>query len=466
MRSRIHPLRLLATLCAAAEAACAGDPGGPTTGGPTPTGTIRVVTETAGAASDPNGYTVIVDDTWLRSIDPSATLTRQVSSGEHVVRLDGIASNCSLEGSNVRPVDVGHDEVVEVRFTLQCAQPTGGIAVRVVTDHPDRIPAGHTVVLDGRDSVHVAAADSIEFGGLADGVYTIELVNANPYCFAGAGGPRNVTVIGTVVLVDLSVTCRTPPAGQLLFDLAGDVWKADLSVITPSRLGAGHRGRWSPDGQRVAFSSGDPGASRVYVMSPVDAAPQAVADGGEPDWSPDGTRLVYVRQGQLYTVNLDGSDVRPLGVTAASAPVWSPDGRTIAFTHTDSCRTVSIFGRVCSTNINLIDADGTHLRVVTTAGGGSASWSPDGRRIAYLRPGVFLLSGPRIILLDVQTGSEQTFAGGVPSVSCPVWSPDGAYVAFDAGFSDGFTGIVVGGTEAGSALVRLGYPTACPTSWH
>jgi Tol biopolymer transport system component len=462
MRSRTHPLRLVATLFAAAQAACAGDPGGPST----ETGTIRVVVETAGAASDPNGYTVIVDDTWLRSIDPIATLTRQVSSGAHVVRLDGIASNCSLEGSNPRPVAVGQNEVVEVRFTLQCAQPTGGIAVRVVTDHPDRIPAGHTVVLDRRDSVHVAAADSIEFAGLPDGVYTIELVNANPYCFAGAGGPRNVTVTGTVVLVDLSVTCRTPPRGELLFDLAGNVWKTDLSASNPSRMAAGHRGRWSPDGQRIAFSSGDAGASRVYVMSPGDAAPQAVAEGGEPDWSPDGTRLVYVQQGQLYTANLDGSDVRPLGVAAASAPAWSPDGRSIAFTHTDSCRNEPIFGRVCTTNINLIDADGTHLRVATTAGGVSASWSPDGRRIAYVRPGVFLLRGPRIILLDVQTGSEQAFALGVPSVSCPVWSPDGAYVVFNASFSDGFTGIVLAGTDPGSALVRLGYPNACPTSWH
>jgi TolB protein len=201
-------------------------------------------------------------------------------------------------------------------------------------------------------------------------------------------------------------------------------------------------------------------------MSPGDAAPQAVADGAEPDWSPDGSRLVYVQQGQLYTVNLDGSDVRPLGAATASAPVWSPDGRTIAFTHTDSCRNEPIFGRICTTNINLIDVDGTHLRVVTTAGGGSASWSPDGRRIAYLRPGVFLLRGPRIILLDVQTGSEQAFAPGVPAVSCPVWSPDGAYVAFNGSFSDGFTGLMLGGTDAGSTLVRVGYPNACPTSWH
>jgi hypothetical protein len=462
MPSRTQPFSLVAVLCAVTQAACGGDPGGPTTD----TATIRVVTETSGAASDPNGYTVTVDDAWLRSIDPNATLTRQVSSGDHVVRLDGIASNCSLGGSNPRPVHVGHDEEAEVRFTLQCIQPTGRIAVRVTTDHPERVPEGHTVILDGRDSVHAATADSIEFSALADGVYTVELVSANPYCFPGTAGPRNVTVAGAVAFVDLSVICGTPPAGELLFDLSGEIWRTDLSGVTGSRVALGRRGRWSPDGRRIAFSGGDPAAPQVYIMIPGDAAPQAVTDGTDPDWSPDGTRLVYVRQGQLYTVNLDGSDVRPLGATAASSPVWSPDGRSIAFTHTESCSNDPIFGRVCRTSVYLIDADGTHPRAVTTSGGSSPTWSPDASRIAYVRPGVFLFSGPRIILLDVRTRSEQALALAAPSVSCPVWSPDGAFVALNASFSDGFSGLVLAGTNPASAQVRLGHPDACPTAWH
>ena len=71
---------------------------------------------------------------------------------------------------------------------------------------------------------------------------------------------------------------------------------------------------WSPDGSRLAFSVIDPRLSpRVYVV---------VADGSglwtiKTDalfrwlaWSPDGSRIAFVRGGRLFTMAVDGSDVR------------------------------------------------------------------------------------------------------------------------------------------------------------
>ena len=464
MRYSIGTLGLLALGCAAAQVGCGGnDLVGPSPG----TGSIRVITETAGPASDPNGFTVVVDDSWLQSIGANATLTRQVTAGGHSVKLVEVSSNCALQGANPRSVLVQQDEVAEVRFTLQCTSPTGRIAVRVATDRPERAPEGHTVVLDGRDSVHVAPADSIEFTSLADGVHTVELVNPDPYCLAGLGQPRDVTVRGSAALVDFSVACRTPPAGELLFDSGGDIWRGDLAGLAATRVGPGHGGRWSPDGRRIAFSQGDFSSARVYVLTLGEAAPRAVAEGMDPDWSPDGTKLVYVNEGRLRTVNVDGSGSELLGeITGASTPAWAPDGRRIAFTHTDSCSS-SILGRYCKYSVQTVDSDGTRLVTVTTSRGGqNPAWSPDGRRIAYVQPAILFVSGPHVVLLDIGTRSEEALMVNTPAVSSPVWSPDGAYLAVNAQFPDGPSDIVIVGTARGSIPVRLHRPDGYPTAWH
>ena len=56
----------------------------------------------------------------------------------------------------------------------------------------------------------------------------------------------------------------------------------------------------------------------------------ATEEGGlsQPAWSPDGERLVYVAPDGLFTVNVDGSDVRRLTKTSSVvrdvAPAWQP----------------------------------------------------------------------------------------------------------------------------------------------
>lgn len=91
---------------------------------------------------------------------------------------------------------------------------------------------------------------------------------------------------------------------------------------------------WSPDGQRIAFSSDRTGNSEIYLMN---------ADGSRlapvtrhsaldtmPSWSSDGMQIVFVsnRDGnrELYIMNADGMRVRRVTFHPAqdSRPAWRP----------------------------------------------------------------------------------------------------------------------------------------------
>ena len=102
-----------------------------------------------------------------------------------------------------------------------------------------------------------------------------------------------------------------------------------------------------------------------------------------------------------------------------SAPVWSPDGRRIAW-----IRTVGDAPHGKVRELFVINADGSGRRQATTLGGfaSTPAWSPDGRRIAFgANNGIFVV--------DAAGGEPKLL---VSSVADPAWSPDGSRIAFVA----------------------------------
>ena len=93
---------------------------------------------------------------------------------------------------------------------------------------------------------------------------------------------------------------------------------------------------WSPDGQRIAFSSSRERAVEIYVMEANGRDQKRITfdfmEKSMPTWSPNGKRIAYVSNFQIYVMDSNGENQRRLTEKGGSRyPTWSPDSHTVAF---------------------------------------------------------------------------------------------------------------------------------------
>ncbi|GAA4873033.1 amidohydrolase family protein [Saccharopolyspora cebuensis] len=190
----------------------------------------------------------------------------------------------------------------------------------------------------------------------------------------------------------------------------------------------------SPDGTRIAFRA----LNALWLMTIGERPRKLVADGyfaSDPDFSPDGRHLVYTsdRSGtaDLWLHELaTGAERRITGLDGAQlTPRFAPDGDRIAYQDQDGATWVAELGT-------------GRTRQVTPPlfMPGRPDWSPDGRVLvlAAVKPSSrrFREGTSQVLRVELDSGALH-YAEPLPfrSISTrgddgPVWSPDGAHLAF------------------------------------
>ncbi|MBE3124336.1 MAG: S9 family peptidase [Acidobacteria bacterium] len=195
---------------------------------------------------------------------------------------------------------------------------------------------------------------------------------------------------------------------------------------------------------------------------------------GDPQRSPDGKWVAYTvgttdiekdkRDTDLWMVSWDGAEEVRLtsSLDGESTPRWSPDGRYLAFLTSRGTEEEKKLGA----QIWLLDRRGGEAQRLTEIKGGVAeyAWSPDGRRLVIVssdqdpadepekmegwkrktkppividryhfkqdRAGYLKRLDSHLWLFDIAGRKAEPLTAGPYSDTSPVWSPDGARIAF------------------------------------
>jgi len=285
----------------------------------------------------------------------------------------------------------------------------------------------------------------------SDGRHIVTLVNADgsdSRVLFTTSSPYDVHIMGGL---------SWSPDGQFLA-YANSTW-ADIFIIstqdssTQNITNTGNNFEtdpaWSPQGNKIAYSSGPGGDFDIYIMDPDGSNKERLTDCpgecAQPSWSPTGESIAYVSgTGEtgydLYVMEADGSGSRRLVSGGLNQyPAWSPDDLRIAFT-----RSVDYSSRGY---LYLVNPDGTGLVSLTGDLDWTRrfSWSPDSRFIVFENARG---SGWSLWIIDVL--SQATWLLYPASyIYAPAWSPiltfNPAEINALPDCTSGWTRLVVGG---------------------
>ena len=202
-----------------------------------------------------------------------------------------------------------------------------------------------------------------------------------------------------------------------------------LSVIGGIKLVRSAAARTASEEGQIAFSRD----SSIWIMDADGKNEKQITDviAKNPVYSPDGQRIVFGGSIGIYVMNADGSDMKQLtNGNYDDFPTWSPNGQQIAFTRAVVERKDGNLN-VQNEAIYVMSSDGANLKKLTDGQpffDRWASWSPDGREIAFQQWGNFP-AGQKICIMNANGDNREiVYEKG----ECPVWSPDGKRIAFAA----------------------------------
>ena len=191
----------------------------------------------------------------------------------------------------------------------------------------------------------------------------------------------------------------------------------------------------SPDGKLVAFASGNARRMRIYIRPvaggrTIPLSDDTAAVETNPRWSPDGSQLLFLTNGGVSIAPALGGSARPVIAGSLASKVtcatWSPDGRKIAYAHADSILSRTLADQTTKTLARIGEPYG-------------CTWSPNGKWIAFAAGNAAFLSlnasfgnaAPSSLYLVPAAGGEARAVTDAKSMhEAPEWSRDGTTLFF------------------------------------
>jgi TolB protein len=347
------------------------------------TGNIEVTTQTSGSDLDLSGYTVRVG-ALSPQFQPTIgkTLVTALPAGDHLVHLDGVGPNCTLQGDNPRGVAVtagtATRDTARVTFQLTCAvfwklaferqesialASISGAGVELVGlgSQPAWSPDGGKLAydcggicirrLDGLDIVQIPApSDGYDVGPAwrPDGArialsgYDCGVYFYYDYCswsglfLVEPNGANRSKVPLPASIQEVHDVAWSPEGDRLAFTCVHTNWITDICLVKPDGSGFERltsdtaiegSPTWRPDASSIAFHTNRHPVTEIVVMNLDDRSVTRFSPelfGMNPAWSPDGATIAFEGFFGLFVINADGSGRTRLTTGFDSHPAWRP----------------------------------------------------------------------------------------------------------------------------------------------